>query len=109
MCTSVAKRSLWCQYFQCCACALSMGRDSQSFPCANITKFPVTISTGMHVEVAVAKQTVHSLCQSSLRRAEVDWCTGLAASDAEASGSGPNPANQADLISVGACLSLLHG
>ena len=88
---------------------LSMGRDSQRVTGATI------IPTGMHVEIAVAKQAVHlhSQCQSSLRRADADACTGLTdcdtpAGDAEAWESGPKTANQAHLISIGACPSLLH-
>ena len=86
---------------------LSMGRDSYRATGATI------IPTGMHVEIAVAKQAEHSQCQSSLRRAEADSCTGLAdcdtpAGDAEVWGSGPKTANQALLISIGAGPSLLH-
>ena len=65
---------------------LSMGRDSQRATGATI------IPTDMHVEIAVAKQAEHSQCQSSLRIAEADSCTGLTdcdtpAGDAEAWGS----------------------
>ena len=92
---------------RCAGAHTSMGRDSQSAPGATI------IPTGMHVEIAAAKQAVHSQCQSSLRRAEADSCTGLAdsdtpAGDAEAWGSGPKTADEAHLISIGACPSLLH-
>ena len=86
---------------------LSMGRDSHRATGATI------IPTGMHVEIAVAKQAERSQCRSSLRRAEADSCTGLAdcdtpAGDAEVWGSGPKTANQAHILSIGAGPSLLH-